>query len=523
MGRKTIEQQQRFSQSLLWQMQREYFDREGVNAWVKQVPFYVTSNPFIANAYANIAIAFIRDWLVKHPESIDHPFYLLELGTGCGMFSFYMNKRLNELKAQYQMHSVKTVYVMSDFTASNLDFWREHPALKPAVQQGQVDFALYNLEEDVEITLVNSGAKLDQAHLKNPLVVCGNYIFDTISHDAFTMQAGKLHESLISIHTDADNIENQRPIDWAKADIEHHARPIDSHDYYDDPEFNAVLNSYIGRLFDTHFLLPLAGLRTIRHLRRLTNDRMLLISSDKSYNHIDELEGLNHPSLAFHGSFSMMVNYDAFAEYFKRMGGDAYLQSIRKGLKSNVFVAGAKFSELSETQAAIARHFEGVSPADYFVYHRHISDHFNELAADILASHLNFSQWDPYMFHRVSPRILEVLAEAQMSTRQYLADGMKKIEANYYFMPSQHDTMFDIAILFHTLKKYDEALRYYEKSEALFGEQFNIIFNKALCYYYLGETQKSLHLFRQAHAQDKTSEQVQEWIHFLESGEQPAL
>jgi tetratricopeptide (TPR) repeat protein len=83
--------------------------------------------------------------------------------------------------------------------------------------------------------------------------------------------------------------------------------------------------------------------------------------------------------------------------------------------------------------------------------------------------------------------------------------------------------MFDIAILFHTLKKYDEALRYYEKSEALFGEQFNIIFNKALCYYYLGETQKSLHLFRQAHAQDKTSEQVQEWIHFLESGDQPAL
>jgi hypothetical protein len=41
-----IEQDQRLSHSMLWELQREFFARQGT------VPHYITSNPFIANAYA---------------------------------------------------------------------------------------------------------------------------------------------------------------------------------------------------------------------------------------------------------------------------------------------------------------------------------------------------------------------------------------------------------------------------------------------------------------------------------------
>src|SRR5436190_2796849 len=92
-----LEQHKRFSECMFFTMQREYFDQEGINAWVNQVPFYITSNPFIANCYAQLVISFIRDWTRKHPESKNHPFYIMELGTGSGRFSYYVVKTLEQM------------------------------------------------------------------------------------------------------------------------------------------------------------------------------------------------------------------------------------------------------------------------------------------------------------------------------------------------------------------------------------------------------------------------------------------
>src|SRR5688572_29220218 len=89
-----IERNKRFSECHLWQVQRDYFDQQGINAWVNQVPFYITSNPFIANTYAAVIIRFFQDWVRKNPQAKNHPFYILELGTGSGQFSFYALKRL---------------------------------------------------------------------------------------------------------------------------------------------------------------------------------------------------------------------------------------------------------------------------------------------------------------------------------------------------------------------------------------------------------------------------------------------
>lgn len=51
------------SQSLLWKLQRNFYNRWGVDAWrMGIVPHYITSNPFVAGAYARLALGFLRDW-----------------------------------------------------------------------------------------------------------------------------------------------------------------------------------------------------------------------------------------------------------------------------------------------------------------------------------------------------------------------------------------------------------------------------------------------------------------------------
>src|SRR6185503_15652175 len=48
-----IEEGVPLARSLLWQLQRAYYEGQGIAAWsAGQVPQYVTTNPFIADAYA---------------------------------------------------------------------------------------------------------------------------------------------------------------------------------------------------------------------------------------------------------------------------------------------------------------------------------------------------------------------------------------------------------------------------------------------------------------------------------------
>ncbi len=72
-------------------------------------------------------------------------------------------------------------YVMTDFTERNIEFWRIHPSLKPLVDLGVLDFAVFNAETDTQLSLVVSGDVLSSETLQNPLIVISNYIFDTLT------------------------------------------------------------------------------------------------------------------------------------------------------------------------------------------------------------------------------------------------------------------------------------------------------------------------------------------------------
>lgn len=512
-----LEQNQRFSKSCLWQLQRDYFDQEGINAWVSQVPFYVTSNPYIANVYATLVISFVRDWVKNHPESKQHPFYIMELGTGSGQFSFYVMKKIHELRRQFEMDDISIVYIMSDFTENNIKYWASHPALKPFQDAGQLDFAIYNLEGDEPITLHNKKQTLTPEHFVNPLCVFANYIFDTVSHDIFSVKNGKLHEVLISLTTHDDNMRDGKPRDWERVTIDYEPREIHEN-YYSDPHLNTVLFAYRDKLKDSNFLFPIGGLLAIKKLKQLTNDKIFLISSDKGYSDLKNLENLGYPTLAFHGSFSMMVNFHAIGEYFKVSGGDFFSQTNRKGLKSMVFVSGIELKPMIETRYALKQWIEDLSPADYFLLHRRMSETYQECNIDAIASHLALTGWDPYIFHKLNTRICPLVDEADPSTVDYLASNMPKIAANYYYMPRGDNTNFEIAVFYHMIKDYKTAVEYYRKSEPYCTDsKFGLYYNVALCEYHMGEQQAALEDFKKAIEIDSSSKETTEWITYLEA------
>ncbi|MBS0350574.1 MAG: hypothetical protein JSR33_05190 [Proteobacteria bacterium] len=510
-----IEKDKKFSESCLWALQREYFHNEGIDAWVNQVPFYVTSNPFLANCYAHVIVRLAQDWIKKHPDAVNDPFYILELGTGSGRLSYYILKKIEKLQQQLNLEHIKFCYVMTDFTESNLKYWDSHPALQRFLENGMLDFAIFNMEEDTTVNLRKRGTVLTEGSITNPMTVIANYIFDTVSHDAFTVSNGEVNASLVSLTTYHENMKNGRPVDWEQVQITHNPVAI-GENYYDDQDFNQVIKSYADLLTQSNILIPIAGLRTIRNLKKLCNDRMLLLSTDKGYTHIEEMDHLDHPHLAFHGSFSMMVNFHAIAKYFEVTGGKAYMQSLRTGIKNAAFISGFDLKDYPEFSFSLYEHIERLSPSDYFILHRNISENFQHCILNTLAAHLAFTDWDPHIYQKLSKQICEQITSAESVTVEYLTSHMPNLAENFYYLPKSYDVMFDIGILFHTLRRYGDAAKYYKLSEHYFGEQFGLAYNIGLCLYNVGEMQEALTYFHKAGKLDPKSKETKEWISFIE-------
>lgn len=510
-----LEENKRLSESCLWRLQREYFDNQGINAWVNQVPFYITTNPFIAHSYAQVIFNFIRDWITQHPEAKAHPFYILEMGTGSGRFSFYFIKALLDLLDTFKLTDIQFKYIMTDITRNNIKYYENHHALKPYIERGLIDFAIYNMESEKPIILLRENAHLDQKILQNPLSVLGNYIFDTVSHDAFAVHNEKIYELLYSIKTESSNLQNNRPVSLEKLETEYRLREITT-DYYPDPALNKVLETYKKEIKQSAFPIPIGSIRALKYLSKLANNKLFMITSDKGYTTIKSLDNRGDPSLSFHSCFSLMVNFHAVAEFLKNSGDDYFLQTPRKGLKTAVFCKGLQLNQLPQTSWAIKEYIEGFSTADYFTIHRRVSDSFQECNLDMLASHMNLTRWDPHMYLKIKSRVISVVNETEPDVITFLSKHMHTLASNFYEMPQVECVLFEIAVFFHAIKNYAEALYYYEQSQPYVGEQFSLRYNIALCQHYLGQKQEALINFKRALELNKDSKETEEWINYIE-------
>ena len=96
-----------------------------------------------------------------------------------------MLKALEELRDVCDFPWDKIVYVMTDFTKKNFEFWRHQQSLKPYFESGRLDAGIFDAVHDRSIKLWKSGSILSADTLINPICIVANYLFDTLYHDIF--------------------------------------------------------------------------------------------------------------------------------------------------------------------------------------------------------------------------------------------------------------------------------------------------------------------------------------------------
>ena len=110
-----IESIKPFSQSLIWKLNRDYYQDKGVTAWSEDaVPHQMTSNSKVGKIYAELILAFLKDLSAK--GKITETVYILELGAGHGRLAFHILKHLQKLEPVLGIELPPYCYIAVSYT-----------------------------------------------------------------------------------------------------------------------------------------------------------------------------------------------------------------------------------------------------------------------------------------------------------------------------------------------------------------------------------------------------------------------
>ncbi len=482
-----LEQDQRLSRSQLWKLQRTFFEQQGISAWSETtVPSYITSNPFIANAYSKVVFGFLRDWYSVASTSLDmsQPIYIIELGSGSGRFSYHFLKKLIDFFTRSPLKEISIKYVMTDFSEQLVSFWQNHPSLQPFIEQGFLDFATFDAEQPNELTLRHSGTVLSSATIKNPLVLLANYLFSFIPQDCFTLQDGQLYETLITLSTSVPELGLDDPELLDSLEISYADHSI-SAEYYDDPDFNQILYNYQQILPDTMFTFPHVALSCLRFFRSMSGGRLLLLCGDQGYSEEEDLlDSDDVADITMDGSFfSMMVNYHAIGEYVRNQGGRMLHTAHRyTNLCVSASLLGKHPDGYPETAQAFHEAIEPGGPDDFYILKSGLEGIYNALSLQQLLVYLRFSGWDSNIFLGCYPVLLEHLKEASKAEQHELSQVAQHVWDTYYHIGEEEDLAFSIGVMLYRMEYHSEALDFFQCSMELYGPDQSTFYNVAMCY-----------------------------------------
>lgn len=496
----TNKQRYRFSEAPIWELQREYYEQEGLRAWRNdQVPQYITSNPMIGTAYAEMIFGFLQDRAGKGFHS--EPVYIVELGAGAGRLAYHVLHELRQLK-EYAGAGVtlpEIRYIMTDLAMSNVLAWRDHPALQSFIGEGILDFARFDAVHDTELSLLVSGAVIREGDLQQPVLLIANYFFDGIPQELIYVSEGHIHEADVYIESPAhaDSLKASERLNQTTLQYTYRRAPEYEEESY---PYRRVIAAYQEHLEDSHILFPAAGLACLERLNRLTRAGFVLITADKGDHLLDQWKFAEPPELIFHGSFSLTANYHAIQQYFEEKGAEVLFPPHHY---SNINVGCILHVEhpvqYPNLRLAYRRSIERFGPDEFFSLKSWVDRQLEGMGMQQILSFWRLGGYDAEFFIQSAKQISRLLPEASDDEHEDLCRGIERMWASYYVMEQRYNLALDAGLVLFEMDRYESAKRFLEisvKEEQ--GEVVSTVFYcLAVCCFELEEIEEAEKYLRQ--------------------------
>lgn len=487
-----MEESMPFSACMLWHLQKQYFQQQGITAWqAGEVPHYVTSNPFIAKAYAETVFAFMRDRQRLQPNNTEK-LYLLELGAGSGRLAYHLLTHLQALCDEAAFKVPRFTYILSDVVQANIAFYKDHYKLRPFEVAGLLDYACFDAAKDDIIVLQASGKVLTKQSLQSPVFVIANYFFDSIPQDLFYIEDRRLNlvQTSVGLPADAAHLPAAELLQRAK--VQHTTSAVASADCYTGAGFEALLEYYKQHLQRTWLLFPYTGIQCLQRIGQLSARGFVLLTADKGTHDINKLDHCECPSIIKHGSFSLSVNYHAIAGYFKQQGAIALFAKHRyQSINTGCLLAVPKPGDYKELQNAYNKEVLHFGPDDFFSIKKHAERNISDMRLWQLAAYIRLTGYDANFFKQCIPALLKLLPGADTEDIADMQLLIQQVWNMYYPIGEEQDLAFDMGLLLYQMSQYSDALTFFNLSLYASPPTASVYYNMAACYFKLEDDEQA--------------------------------
>ncbi|MCZ8522682.1 MULTISPECIES: SAM-dependent methyltransferase [Paenibacillus] len=500
----------RFSESPLWELQRAYYEEQGIEAWQKEeVPYYITNNPMIATAYAEVLFGFLQDRAAAGRSA--EPVTFLELGAGPGRLACHILRELCALIDYAGMPLPPFRYVLSDLAAKNLAYWKEHPALRTYTEQGLLDFAVFDAVHDEVLHLAVSGDRVRPGNLKQPLLLIANYFFDSIPQDLLYVDDGKVYECRVSLGLPEEAAGGSASEQLRQLAPEYSYHGTEEYERESYP-YRHVIEHYKESLADTHILFPALGLRCLERLGRLSQEGFVLLTADKGDHRLANWEFAEAPQPVVHGSFSLTANYHAIGQVYEGRGAQVlFTDSHYNNLNIGCILHLPDPAAHVQTRLAYRRFVDRYGPDDYFTLKEGMDARREAMGLDEFLSFWKLGGYDTEWFVGSAGHLAGLLTGCGDDAAEDLRLGIARMWEGSYLLRGRSRLAADCAMLLFRMDRFEEALDYYE--EALLGAEgaseapdIGILYDMAVSYYETGQDEKAKEWARRAAAADPEHE-----------------
>ncbi|MDF2514696.1 MAG: hypothetical protein K0S04_4562, partial [Herbinix sp.] len=419
--------------------------------------------------------------------------YIMELAAGVGRFTYTFLKRFLHIVENSSLRGLKFKYIVTDLAERNVTYWQSHSYLEPYFESGILDCATFDMTKDEELQLRYSGETLSPGKLQNPLILFANYTFDSLPQDTFYVKEGELYEGLITVTSKDGKVNPEDQSILAGLDYSYTDRLIEGQGYYEEANINNILLYYKDCLEDTAFSLPIIAIRCLERLKKLFNDDILLISTDKGYRDASSMNKNYHPFLSKHGSISLTVNFHALELYFNNLGGKA-IHSIydHENVTMSSFLLSKRNHDFIETTMAYREIIESIGPDDFFIIKKSVVGQGKSLTTKEILTFLRYTVWDSRTFIEFYNTLLERIDEEKDFPKDELALLLQNIREHYFPIGEEGDLSYCLGSLLSYLGYDMDAIELYNTSLEFYGEDASIYYEIAVCYYNLQEPEIAL-------------------------------
>lgn len=487
--RYVVQEKTPFAESLIWQINTDFYNQKGMTAWTEGiVPHEITNSSLAATTYAELIYAFLKD--LELNDKTKETVYILELGAGHGKLCYNVLKHLDELIAVDKEISTRYCYILSDIVEDNISFWSHHPKLQGYYDRGLLDLSYFDATKSKTINLVKSQKTISTADLDQPILTIANYFFDSLPNELFYFHDNEMYSCSVSADSATDPLGKSAQDLIGGMELTYHTTLANDH-VFKNEIFNEILTQYNQIKGDSYILFPKAGLECIANIATLSKQGLVLLTMDKGYKEIQELEGRPKPDLVKHGSFSFWVNFHAISQFCIKNGGRSMFDaSTNLSIELGCLLFMKNPSKYILFEQMYRKHSKQINLDDFnsiknFVYRNMASINLPELLGLV-----RLSSYDSTIFINLLPTIKKLSKSISIKQRSRLKQTVDYVWDIYYAVNEEYDLSYELAGLMYDLGYYNAALGYFKSSSDSFGYKIDVDYNQILCYYQLRQDEQ---------------------------------